>query len=570
MKFMMIMKRPTIHIKARSIALLFVGLMATVAGCSKGGSKAPDPPTPTPPSYSFKALRVNGLFNGFDYLNTNFKPAVLFTFSTKIKQGAVASAITWKSKSGTVVPFTTTMQHGDSSLLLKPNSSLEPLTQYALSVATSLKSQENGNLQSAINITLNTHIDSTDKFPLITDDALLTLVQQKTFKYFYDYAHPVSGLARERTKSGDIVTSGGSGFGIMALITGIHRNFISRADGLARLQKIVGFLKTAETFKGAFPHWLNGATGKVVPFSAKDNGADLVETSYLMQGLLTARQYFNGGNTDETNLRNDINTLWNAVDWSWFRKNNENVLYWHWSSNYGWDMNLPVRGWNECLITYVLAASSTTHGIPKAVYDNGWANNGAMRNNNTYYNLPLPLGPAVGGPLFFAHYSFLGINPESLTDAYANYWNQNKNHTLINRAYCNANPQGFYGYSDQCWGLTASDIQNGYTASSPTNDVSVIAPTAALSSFPYTPTESMQALKFFYYKLGDKLWGEYGFKDAFSLHNGWFADSYLAIDQGPIIVMIENYRSKLLWNLFMSCPEVRTGMKDLGFQSPNL
>ena len=269
-------------------------------------------------------------------------------------------------------------------------------------------------------------------------------------------------------------------------------------------------------------------------------------------------------------MRNDINTLWQGVEWDWFRQNGKKILYWNWSPNSGFAVNVPIQGWNECLITYVLAASSPAHSIPKAVYDSGFARNGAMVNNNSYYGYQLPLGPANGGPLFFSHYSFLGINPNGLTDAYANYQTQTLNHTKINYTYCVNNPKGWFGYSDSCWGLTASDIQNGYTASSPTNDVSYIAPTAAVSSLPYTPTESMKALKFFYYVLGDKLWGPYGFKDAFRLQNTWFADSYLAIDQGPMIVMIENYRSGLLWNLFTSCPEVKSGMISLGFNAPDL
>jgi hypothetical protein len=231
---------------------------------------------------------------------------------------------------------------------------------------------------------------------------------------------------------------------------------------------------------------------------------------------------------------------------------------------------MQVKGWDEALITYVLAASSTTHAITKAVYDNGWAGNGSMKNGNSYFNTVLPLGPPEGGPLFFAHYSFLGINPNSLSDAYASYDVQNQAHATINYKYCVANPNNYYGYGPNCWGLTASDIQNGYTASSPTNDVGVIAPTAAIASLPYTPTQSLQALRFFYYKLGDKIWGPYGFYDAFDLDSQWFANSDLAIDEGPIIDMIENYRTGLLWNLFMSCPEVQTGMKNLGFQSPNL
>ena len=269
-------------------------------------------------------------------------------------------------------------------------------------------------------------------------------------------------------------------------------------------------------------------------------------------------------------MRSDINNLFNAVEWNFFRKNNENVLYWHWSPDYNWEMNLKVQGWNESLITYVLSASAPTFSIPKIVYDNGWASNGGMKNGNTYYGVQLPLGPSQGGPLFFAHYSFMGINPNGLADAYGNYFDQNRNHTLINYNYVRANPKGFFGYSDSLWGLTASDIPNGYTASSPTNDVGVIAPTAALSSFPYTPVESMKALKFFYYVLGDKLWKEYGFIDAFSLHHLWFSNSFLAIDQGPIIVMIENHRSGLLWNLFTSAPEVKSGLRNLGFTAPYL
>jgi len=290
----------------------------------------------------------------------------------------------------------------------------------------------------------------------------------------------------------------------------------------------------------------------------------------MMMGLLTARQFFNGADPAETTLRNDINTLWNGVEWDWFRQNGKKVLYWNWSPNFGFAVNVPIQGWNETLITYVLAASSPTHSIPKPVYDSGFARNGAMINNGNFYGYQLPLGPPAGGPLFFEHYSFLGINPNSLIDFYANYTTQTKNHTLINYTYCVSNPKSWYGYSDSCWGLTASDIQNGYTASSPTNDVSYIAPTGAVSSLPYAPTESMKALKFFYYVLGDKIWGQYGFKDAFSLQNLWFADSYLAIDQGPMIVMIENYRSGLLWNLFTSCPEIKTGMLSLGFSAPYL
>ncbi|HTD99065.1 MAG TPA: glucoamylase family protein [Mucilaginibacter sp.] len=539
--------------------------------CACSNKKTPDPVPPVQPgSLTYSGLKVNGAYNGFTYFDVNPSPVVKISFSSPIDHNSVAAAVSVKSRDGVVVTYTTAYENGDSTIVITP-SALQAITKYTLSASTALKSKAGTGLQTAVDVQLVTAIDPADKFPVISDDALLDLVQKQTFKYFWEFGHPTSGLARERNTSGDVVTSGGSGFGIMAIVVAVDRNFISKADGLARMQKIVGFLKnTAQKFHGAFPHWMNGATGVVVPFSPQDNGADLVETSYLMQGLLTARQYFSGAGTDETNLRNDINILWNGVEWDWFRQGDQNVLYWHWSPDQGWAINMPVHGWNEALITYVMAASSTTHAIPKIVYDNGWALNGGIKNGNSYYGVKLPLGPAGGGPLFFAHYSFLGINPNGLTDAYASYDVQNKAHAMINYNYCVINPNGNNGYSANCWGLTASDIEDSYTASSPAVEVGVIAPTAALASFPYTPTQSMAALKFFYYKLGDKMWGDYGFYDAFNLNSTWFAKSTLAIDQGPIIDMIENYRSGLLWNLFMSCPEVKTGMKNLGFQSPHL
>jgi hypothetical protein len=552
------------------LALLII---ITLFGCSKNGGNTPTPtPTPTPASFSFSSLKINGTSNGFTYYGINTTPVIKLSFAAPVNHTSVSNAVFLRDNTGAIVSYNTSYENTDSTIVIQPAAALNFITKYNVSVTTDLKSQAGGALQSSISASLMTAIDPSDKFPVLSDNALLDLVQQQTFRYFWDFGHPVSGLARERSNGdNNVVTTGGSGFGIMAIVTGVSRNFINRAQGLARMQTIVSFLKnTAQRFHGAYPHWMNGATGVVIPFSAKDNGADLVETSFLMEGLLTARQYFSGADVAESALRNDINSIWNSVEWNWFQQNGQNVLYWHWSPNYNWDINVQIKGWNECLITYVLAASSANYAIPKVVYDNGWAGNGGMKNGNSFFGIQLSLGPAYGGPLFFEHYSFLGINPNGLSDAYANYQTQTMNHTKINYQYCIANPKGYYRYSAQCWGLTASDIPNGYTASSPTNDVGVIAPSAALSSFPYTPTESMQALKFFYYKVGDKLWGQYGFKDAFSLNEPWFADSYLAIDEGPIIVMIENYRSGLLWNLFTSCPEVKAGMRNLGFTAPYL
>ncbi|MDD4645039.1 MAG: glucoamylase family protein [Bacteroidales bacterium] len=407
-------------------------------------------------------------------------------------------------------------------------------------------------------------MDSTDKFTRISDDALLDLIQRQTFRYFWDFGHPSCGLARERNTSEDLVTIGGSGFGVMSLIAGMERGYISRNDGLQRLSVILNFLESCDRFHGAWPHWINGVTGKTIPFSPLDDGGDLVETAFLIQGLLTMRAYLLPDVPGEALLISKISHLWETVEWDWFTRG-ENVLYWHWSPNNNFSLNHKITGYNETLITYILAASSPTHSITSTVYHSGYASNGSIRNGNQYFGIVLPLGPDYGGPLFFTHYSFLGLDPRNLSDRYASYWVQNVNHTLINRQYCVVNPKNYPGYSPDCWGLTASDNQSGYSAHSPTNDLGVITPTAAISSLPYTPEQSMDAIRHFYYKLGDKLWGPYGFYDAFNVSSGWWANSYLAIDQGPEIVMIENFRSGLLWNLFMSSPEIRSGLLKLGF-----
>jgi hypothetical protein len=412
----------------------------------------------------------------------------------------------------------------------------------------------------------------------LSDDSLLTKIQYQTFQYFWDGAEPISGMARERfhvdniypEKDKNIITTGGSGFGLMAILIGINRGFISREQGVNRFIQIVDFLKKADRFHGAWPHWLNGETGKVKPFSPKDNGADLVETAYLTEGLLAVREFFKNGNVKEKLLSRDIDNLWNEIDWNWFTKG-EKVIYWHWSPTFGWAMNFPVKGYNECMILYVLASSSPTHPVAAEAYHQGWARAGAIKTDNEKYGLKLELkhngAEEYGGPLFWAHYSYLALDPRFLKDEYANYWELNKNQTLINRQWCIDNPDHYKGYGINCWGLTASYSMIGYAAHAPgeKTDLGVISPTAALSSFPYTPEYSMQALKHFYFDLGPSIWGEYGFYDAFSEQNNWYPKKYLAIDQGPIIIMIENYRTGMIWQLFMGCPEIQAGLTKLGF-----
>lgn len=408
------------------------------------------------------------------------------------------------------------------------------------------------------------------------DNQLLDHIQKIHLNYMWDGAEPTSGLACERIHTDgyypendqDVVTTGGSGFGIAGLIAGIERGFIPRAEGLKRFHQIVDWLSQADRFHGVWPHWLYGKTGRVKPFGQKDDGGDLVESSFLMTGLLCARQYFSGDSDDEKSLVEKINQLWHEMEFDWYTRGGQDVIYWHWSPNYGWDMNFPLEGYNETLIVYILAAASPTHSVSAAAYHKGWARSGGIKSTAAPYNYPLELkhngAEATGGPLFWAHYSYIGLDPRNLKDQYANYWNVVRNHALSNYAYCVANPKQFKGYGKDCWGLTASYSVDGYSAHSPGNDLGVITPTAALSSFPYTPEQSMAALKGFW-KKGGWIRGKYGFYDAFSEQKSWTKPHYLAIDQCTIAPMIENYRSGLLWKLFMSCPEVKQGLDKLGF-----
>ncbi len=412
------------------------------------------------------------------------------------------------------------------------------------------------------------------KAPL-SDEALLDLVQRETFNFFWDGAHPASGLARDWTgvvedATSDVVAIGGSGFGVMAIVVACARGWIARAEAISRLSLMLGLLERATCYHGLFPHFMNGASGATIPFSRKDDGGDIVETALLFQGLLCARQYFDKGDAQENHLRERITDLWVEVEWDWHKRCGASVLTWHWSPNNGFSRAYEIRGWNECLLPYVLAAGAPRYAIDASVYHEGWAQGRNFLNGHAYYGVDLPLGPAFGGPLFFSHFSFCGLDPRGLLDAYADYWLQNTAHVAIQIAHSLRNPHNYAGYGAECWGLTASDDPVGYRSHAPDEDTGAIAPTAALSSFPYAPRAAFAAMRYFYEKLGAKLWGRFGFVDAFDETAGWASGRYYAIDQGPIVAMIENYRTGLLWTLFMKDPDVRRGLRRLGFSSPHL
>jgi len=413
----------------------------------------------------------------------------------------------------------------------------------------------------------------------LSDEQLLDSVQYYTFQYFWDGAEPNSGMAPERIhldgiypdNDQHIITTGGTGMGLIGILGGIERGWVSRDQARARFEKIVEFLENADRWHGIWPHWLDGETGKVKPFSQKDDGADLVESAFLIQGLLAVREYYKSGTVTEKAVANRIDVLWREMDWDFHTRDGQEILYWHWSPNFGWEINFGLEGYNETLITYVLAASSPTHPISPEAYHQGWAKNkGWIKASGVApFGFPLQLrhngAEEYGGPLFWAHYSYLSLNPKGLNDRYADYWEENRNQTLINRAWCISNSGNFKGYGEDLWGLSASYSINFYDAHRPGNDTGVISPTAAVSSIVYTPEESMKVIRNLYENYGDKIFGKYGFFDAMSPQYDFFPQKYLAIDQGPMVTMIENHRTGLGWRLFMGAPEIKVGLDRLGF-----
>lgn len=418
-----------------------------------------------------------------------------------------------------------------------------------------------------------------------SDDELMTMVQEACFRYYWEAGHPQAGLAPE-VLPGDpnLLALGGSGFGVMAILVGAERGFVPREAAAERMVKIVRFLARADRFHGVWPHFLNGETGRVIPFFGKyDNGGDLVETAFMIQGLLAARSYFSADTPAEQEIRETVTRLWREVEWDWYRQTpDSDVLYWHWSPDAGFHISHPLIGWNETMIIYLLAIASPTHAVPAELYHTGWAGTSERHvqyrrnwsgttlgdhyvNGHEFYGIPLEVGVGNGSDLFFTHFSYMGFDPRGRRDRYTNYFKNNRAIARINHAYCVENPRGFVGYGPDCWGLSVG-INSGGGRPMPRYDNGTISVMAALASMPYTPEESLAALRHFYRRLGRKVYGIYGFHDGFNQTQNWFEEVYMALNQAPITVMIENHRTGLVWKHFMANPEIQPALEAIGFQ----
>lgn len=419
----------------------------------------------------------------------------------------------------------------------------------------------------------------------LSDDELLEMAQLACFRYYWEAGHPDAGMAPE-ILPGDphLMALGGNGFGVMTLLVAAERGWITREQAVERLGRIVRFLDGAPRFHGVWSHFLDGRNGQVVPFFGRyDNGGDLVETAFMLQGLLAARQYFDRDTPDERAVRDTITRFWHETEWSWYRKTpDSDFLWWHWSPDHEFHINHPLIGWNESAIIYLLAIASPTHPVPASLWHTGWAGTSdlAVRyrrgwsrttqgdhfvNGNSYYGIKLEVGEGNGAELFFTHFSYLGFDPRGKRDAYTNYFANNRAIALIAQAYCRENPRGFTGYGADCWGRSAG-VNNGGGRPLPRDDNGTINIMASLASMPYTPEESMAALKHFYRDLGDRVWGTFGFHDGFNETWNWFDEDYMALNQAPIVVMIENHRTGLVWKNFMANPEIAPALEKIGFK----
>ena len=540
-------------------------------GCNKSTNeplKQPIDPIPPISYFTLKKTSLNSIVFTTNTLRlrNNHIDAIRFSFSDKIDRNSVSNAFSWSAVNPNIL---FSYENNDSTLLIKPGSDLSYLSKYNFGLSKGLKSISGINLFTSFTLNVITGIDPSLKFPKISDEALLDSVQKASFNYYLEHASTTSGLLGDvSSEAPDARTTfGGTGFALMTFPGAVNRGFITRSQALFKVQQMVSFVNSkVSVYKGVFPAWVNGITGKSQYWNGLD-GWDVPNTAFFIMGMLTVRQYFDGTSAEETKLREDITSLYNKIEWPWYH-NSQNFIYWSYNPTAGWI--LPVRGWVETLVMYVLAAGSPTHPIDKSVYEIGWTRNGNFVNGKQFYGYTLPLGQDYGGQAYLNQFSFLGINPNGLTDQYADYGIQAKNASLIGYEYCKAQHTEYPFYCDSVWGITAGASANGYIQESPSNDQGYIYPSASLASFPYSPVESMKAMKYFYYKLGNLIWTKYGFTDSFSfsVEPYWVSNEVFSYDQMNTIVGIENYRSGLPWKLFTSCPEVQTGLKQLGFTAP--
>lgn len=403
----------------------------------------------------------------------------------------------------------------------------------------------------------------------LTTPALLDTLQYSAFKYFWLEANPVNGLIKDRSASWSPCSIASAGFGLTAICIGIDRGWVTREAGRARV------LATLNTFwngpqgtdaagtigyQGFFYHFLDMNTATRV----WDSELSSIDTALLLAGMLEARQYFDTADPLDVEVRTLVDNIYRRVNWE-FMRNSGSALRMGWKPGTGFAGFGNWIGYNEAMIMYILALGSPTYPVPTTCW-NVWVSG---YNWATYYGQSYVVFP----PLFGHQYSHCWIDFRYIQDPYMafrgiTYFENSRRATYAARSYCIDNPFGWVGYGENEWGLTASDDPWGYLAHGAPpaqNDNGTITPTAAASSIVFAPEIVIPTLHHFFDAYGPQLWGSYGFKDAFNRTQNWWATDVIGIDQGPIIIMIENYLTRSVWNRFMQNADIQAGLARAGF-----
>lgn len=429
---------------------------------------------------------------------------------------------------------------------------------------------------------------ATDSVKSKIESPFLDSLSERTFHYFWDLADPVSAQVPDRWPSESFSSIAATGFGLTAYLVGVERGYITRQQAAERVLKTLKFLQDAPKgdsksgvigFRGFFYHFIDMRTG----LRFKEVELSTIDTGLLMAGILSCQTYFDGDNNTENQIRAIADALYRAVEWDW-ALNDKKCMSMGWNPESGF-LDAQWKGYNEAMVLLVMALGSPTHPIPEG----SWQEWTKTYKWGKYYDQEM----VNFGPLFGHQYSHMYIDFRGIQDAYMkekgiDYFENSRRATYANRAYCINNPSGFTGYSENVWGLTACDGPGnegksdpnisfmGYSARGAAKwyvvDDGTIAPTAAGGSIPFAPEICIPALEEMHNKYGSMIYDKYGFKDAFNLsfprtdgQHGWVDQDYLGIDEGPIVIQIENYRNELVWNLMKKNPYIVDGLKKAGF-----
>ncbi len=406
-----------------------------------------------------------------------------------------------------------------------------------------------------------------------TTAALVDTVQHTGVMYFWEQANPANGLVKDRSTAGSPASIAATGFGLSALCVGVDHGWLTREQVKGRVLTTLNTFWTGPQssaasgtigYKGLYYHFLDMNTAT----RTWDSELSTIDTALLFAGILDTKMYFTGADSQEVLIRQLADSIYYRADWNFARNFNQGILQ-GWKPGTGFGGFGQWVGYNEAMILYILALGSPTHPVPTTAWSK-WTSNYLWQ---TLYGQSFLICP----PLFTHQYSHCWIDFSGMQDNYmraqsSNYAENSRRATLAQHSYCIANPGAWTGYSDSLWGLTASDDPFGYAAhgAPPSqSDNGTITPTAGLSSIVFTPELSVPLLHNLWDNWRATTWGPYGFKDAFNPYYGWVDTDYLGIDQGPIVLMMENYRNGSVWARTYQNLDLRTGLARAGFTGSN-